>query len=125
MDVNKVIAKLNSLSSDVGAVVVFTGVVRSEKGRVKRLEYEVYREMFEKVVKEIKREAEQKFPILGIEIEHKFGSFPPGEVVFLVAVAAEHRKEAFEACSWAVDEFKRRAPVWKKEITSAGERWLQ
>lgn len=124
MDLEKVVNNLKSLSKDTGAVVIFLGIVRSEGGRIKELEYEVYKEMFKKVVSEIKKEAMEKFPIIGIEIEHKFGSFPPGETVFLVAVSSKHRKEAFEACEWAVNSFKSRAPVWKKEIWEGGSRWI-
>ena len=123
MEIDGMVRKLNSLSEDVGAVVVFAGIVRSEGGRVKKLKYEVYESMFRKVVEEIRREAMKKFPVFGVEIEHRFGEFPPGDIVFLVGVAARHREEAFEACRWVVDEFKSRAPVWKKEVGEE-ERWL-
>ena len=42
-----------------------------------------------------------------------------------VAVSAEHRKEAFEACKYGVDAIKMRAPIWKKEVSDSGGGWVE
>jgi molybdopterin synthase catalytic subunit len=44
-----------------------------------------------------------------------------GDLVFMVAVSAPHRVEAFETASWLVDEIKERLPVWKKQTFADGE----
>ena len=38
-----------------------------------------------------------------------------GEAAVAIAVAAAHRRAAFAACEYAIDELKARAPIWKKE----------
>ena len=97
MQTEKIIQKLNQLSPDVGAVVTFTGVVRSEEGRLWGLEYEEYERMLAPVIDQLKKEAVANFHLFGAEIVKKMGRQPAGAQVFLVAVAARHRKEALEA----------------------------
>jgi molybdopterin synthase catalytic subunit len=116
MQTEPVIEKLNQLSPDVGAIVTFTGVVRSEGGKLWGLEYEEYERMLEPVMAQLKKEAVANFQLFGAEIVKKMGKQPAGAQVFLVAVASRHRQEAFEAASWLVDQFKKRAPVWKTEV---------
>ena len=38
----------------------------------------------------------------------------------MVATAARHRKDAFEAAEYLMDYLKSRAPFWKKEILTNG-----
>ena len=40
-----------------------------------------------------------------------------------IHVGSAHRAEGCEACSWLIDELKRQAPLWKKEIRADGEIW--
>jgi molybdopterin synthase catalytic subunit len=47
------------------------------------------------------------------------------EASVAIAVSAAHRKEAFEACRYAIDELKKRVPIWKKEIFEDGEVWVE
>jgi molybdopterin synthase catalytic subunit len=47
----------------------------------------------------------------------------PGENIVAIHVASPHRKEAFEGCSWLIDELKRQAPLWKKEVKPSGASW--
>ena len=41
------------------------------------------------------------------------------------AVSSGHRKEAFDACHYAVDRIKQIVPVWKKEVFEGGEEWIE
>ena len=111
---------------DAGGTVVFVGTVRDhcDLGPVDRLEYTAYDEMAEKVLVEIASEASEKWSLAGVAIEHGFGPRSVGDVTFVVACAASHRDEAFEACRYVVDETKARVPIWKKEIGPWGERWV-
>lgn len=102
--------------NDVGAVVHFTGVVRSEDQTLWGLNYEMYEALADKELLSLRKETFEKFEIFKLEVQQKLGRFPAGEAVFHVIVHAEHRKEAFEACSWFVDQFKERIPVWKNNI---------
>jgi len=113
--------------SESGAYVVFLGQVRNESHgkRVSRLIYEAYPEMAEAEMGRIREEALSRFPILDMLIWHRYGELPVGEDTILIVASAKHRKEAFEACSWALDEVKKRVPVWKREFTEDGPRWVE
>jgi len=62
----------------------------------------------------------------GVEatMHHRLGRMEIGEVSLVVAVASPHRKEAFEACQYAVDRIKEIVPIWKKEVFEGGEAWV-
>ena len=113
-------------SEDAGGTAVFVGTVRGacDVGPVERLEYSAYDPMAEKVMREIATEAIDKWGLAGVAIEHGVGERRVGEITFVVACAAAHRDEAFDACRYVVDEVKRRAPIWKKEIGPWGQRWV-
>lgn len=109
-----------------GGTVVFVGTVRdrSEAGPVERLEYTVYREMAERVLRQIAEEAAGKWPLAGVVILHAVGNLVVGDTTVVVACSGPHRSEAFDGCRYAIDEVKRRVPIWKKEIGPAGEHWV-
>jgi molybdopterin synthase catalytic subunit len=46
---------------------------------------------------------------------HRVGKLNVGDINFLVAIAAAHRGEGFEACKYVVDQFKARLPTRKIE----------
>jgi molybdopterin synthase catalytic subunit len=53
------------------------------------------------------------------------GDLLPQDPIVLIAVASGHRGEAFRACELLIDYLKTKAPFWKKEVTEAGERWVE
>jgi MoaE-MoaD fusion protein len=113
-------------SPAAGGTAVFVGTVRDhcDSGVVERLEYSAYHGMALTVLSEIAAEATIKWNLAGIAIEHSVGSRPAAAVTFVVVCTAAHRGEAFDACRYVVDEVKRRAPIWKKEIGPWGARWV-
>ncbi len=113
-------------SVTAGGTAVFVGTVRDSAGagRVEALEYSAYVEMAEKVMSQIAHEAVEKWQLCGVAIEHAIGVREAGEVTFVVACAAPHRDEAFDACRYVVDEVKSRTPIWKKERGPWGEKWI-
>ena len=56
---------------------------------------------------------------------HRTGAVGPQEPIVAIHVGSAHRKEAFAACEWLIDELKRQAPIWKKEVTTDGEKWKE
>ena len=110
-----------------GAVALFYGVVRneSEGRRVLHLEYDAYPSMAVKKMREVAQEVRGRWPITEIAIAHRIGRLEIGETSLLVAVSAPHRREAFEACHYAVDRIKQVVPVWKKEVWEGGETWVE
>jgi len=111
----------------VGAVVSFVGYVRDfNDGRdVAGMFLEHYPGMTEKALLKIVDEAQQRWPLLKLEVIHRVGELEPGEPIVFVAVASAHRQAAFEACDFVMDYLKTRAPFWKKENTSEGPRWVE
>ena len=113
--------------TDAGAVATFTGLVRSgsDGSRVDRLTLEAYPGFTEKVMAEIEDEARARFAIQDILAVHRWGEMAPGEPIIFVAVAAAHRRAAFDAVDFLMDQFKVRAPFWKKEDGPDGARWIE
>jgi molybdopterin converting factor subunit 1 len=109
-----------------GGVVTFSGAVRNEtRGRkVLRLEYEAYAEMAVKELERIGAKAAERWPGTRLAIIHRTGVLEPGELAVVIAASAPHRKEAFEACSFAIDQLKVDVPIWKKEVYEEGDVWV-
>lgn len=112
IDVDTVLGSVRR--DDAGAVVLFLGTVRADPG-VASLDYEVYLPMARKVFAELVDRAWSKFGILEMSIVHRLGRVSIGGDSVAIACAAAHRREAFEACAWAMDEVKRVVPIWKSE----------
>jgi MoaE-MoaD fusion protein len=113
-------------SSRAGALVTFVGRVRarSRDRDVSRLEYEAYPEMVEAIFKQIADEARVKFAVDAVAIHHRTGVLSVGDTSVIIAVAAEHRQPAFDACRFAIDRLKQIAPIWKKEHGPDGATWV-
>jgi molybdopterin synthase catalytic subunit len=120
-------ACLRAVSDDeAGGTVLFVGTVRNQtRGKkVIRLEFEAYAPMAIKEMRKIAEQVAEKWPVKHIAIHHRTGSLDIGEIPVLIAVAAAHRKAAFEACEYAIDTLKETVPIWKKEIFADGEVWV-
>ncbi len=110
-----------------GGIVIFSGVVRNETGGrpVKFLEYEAHAPMAEVKMREIGEAVRVRWPgVRRVAMLHRIGRLEIGEASVLIAVAAAHRADAFEACRYAIDTLKRIVPVWKKEHFEDGEVWV-
>jgi len=104
---------------EMGAIVTFLGVVRDEG--VRGMEIEVYDEMAAEELAKLERDALVKFEVEAVEIVHRKGSLKVGENIVVILVGAKHRKEAFMACEYLIDELKERVPIWKKELDEKSE----
>jgi len=109
-----------------GAIVTFTGTVRSDSHgrRVRRLEYEAYAAMAVAKLEEIAGEAEAQWPGVRVAIHHRVGVLQIGEAAVVIAAAAPHRQEAFRACEHAIERLKQDVPLWKKEVYEDGAEWV-
>jgi molybdopterin synthase catalytic subunit len=125
IDICKIL--LDTMDNWAGGTVLFTGSVRdhNEDGTVSEIYYEAYKEMAEKNLTEIEIEARTKWNVKKFVAVHRVGNLKVGEVAVAVAASAEHRKEAFEACRYGIDEIKIRVPIWKKEVTDSGIGWVE
>ncbi|MFN8125344.1 MAG: molybdenum cofactor biosynthesis protein MoaE [Candidatus Nanopelagicales bacterium] len=104
-----------------GAVVVFEGRVRDhDHGRtVVGLTYEGHPDA-DTVLRDVVAECRRRPGVRAAEARHRVGDLAIGDLVYLVAVSAAHRQEAFEACSWLVDTAKERLPIWKHQRFADG-----
>jgi molybdopterin converting factor subunit 1 len=123
-----------------GALVLFVGQTRETPGspapgeervaaryageRVLGLDYESFDEMAYSVLDAICSEIEERFDVRRMAIVHRTGDVAVGEVSVVIAAAAAHRGAAFEACRYAIEELKARAPIWKSERFSSGRVWI-
>ncbi|TDE39794.1 molybdenum cofactor biosynthesis protein MoaE [Antarcticimicrobium sediminis] len=108
-----------------GAVVTFTGVVRDlPGGGLQAMEIEHYPGMTEKAITEIATQAATRWALGDVLVIHRHGRLALGEMIMMVATAASHRKDAFEAAEYLMDYLKSRAPFWKREITAEGADWV-
>jgi molybdopterin synthase catalytic subunit len=111
-----------------GATAVFVGTMRDFNAGdgVRGLTLEHYPGMTEQYLERISAEARARWDLLDTLILHRVGDLGPNEPIVLVAVWSAHRREAFEASRWLMEELKSRAPFWKKEmLTEGGERWVE
>ncbi len=109
---------------DVGAIVTFLGTVRDDG--ILKMELEAYKEAALPELERIRDEAFSRFDLKSVDIIHRVGSLNVGDNIALIVVSAGHRKEAFEGCTYVLEELKKRALIWKKEICkdSESERWV-
>ncbi|HEY8168103.1 MAG TPA: molybdenum cofactor biosynthesis protein MoaE [Candidatus Limnocylindrales bacterium] len=123
-----------------GAVVTFLGRTRETPGtpapgqegeaarhagqRVVGLDYEAYEAMALTTLAAIADEIAERFGVRRLAIVHRVGAVEVGQASVAIAVAAPHRGAAFDACRYAIEELKARAPIWKSERFADGSVWL-
>jgi molybdopterin synthase catalytic subunit len=124
LDVGAAVARVTG--PGMGGIVTFVGAVRNHaRGRaIRHLEYEAYPEMAEREMQKIADEAARRWPGARVSIGHRAGHLEVGDLAVVVAAAAPHRDEAFAACRFAIDTLKQTVPIWKKEVATDGEYWV-
>ena len=113
----KLIAQ-RTMSSGMGAVVNFLGIVRgSEDDKpISAIEYEAFEKMVTHQFNLLFDEIEKRWPIESVRLVHRIGVVKVNEPSLWVEIVAPHRGEAFAACRWLIDEMKRVVPIWKKPV---------
>jgi molybdopterin synthase catalytic subunit len=125
LDRNALVAAATHASA--GGIVIFEGVVRDNaRGKqVRYLEYDAYPEMAEEKIRVIVAEAARRWGVEHVAVAHRFGRMEIGEASVIIVVATPHRAEAFEACRYIIDTLKTTVPIWKKEVATDGEEWVE
>jgi len=125
LDRSTLVAALSHAS--VGGIVIFEGVVRDHaRGKqIRYLEYDAYPEMAEQQIRVIVDEAQKRWAVEHAVVAHRFGRLEIGEASVIIVVATPHRAEAFEACRYIIDTLKTTVPIWKKEVATNGEEWVE
>jgi molybdopterin synthase catalytic subunit len=126
-NIDQELAKIKN--AEVGGIVTFIGTVRDftrdRSEKVEALNFEIYQDMALDKLSDIEQQAKDKYEIQDLLIIHRTGKLSVGENIVLVAVSASHRKPAFQACEFIIDELKKVVPIWKKEITGQDEHWVE
>jgi molybdopterin synthase catalytic subunit len=110
-----------------GGIVVFEGVVRNQaRGKqVRYLEYEMYEEMAQTQIQDIIHEAHKRWGVERVAVAHRIGRLEIGETSVIIVVASPHRAQAFDACRYIIDTLKATVTIWKKEVATTGEEWVE
>ncbi len=112
------IAKHQS-KTNIGAHAIFLGQIRAdvkEEGVVSGIEYTAYAEMAEEAFHAIREAAFSKFELSCMHIYHSLGLVPVGQISLFVFVSSAHRRTAFEASEYIVEEIKANVPIFGKEL---------
>jgi molybdopterin synthase catalytic subunit len=127
-DIGAEVRRLVSGRTDIGAIVTFTGTVRSDNdgSRIAGMTLEHYPGMTEGELARVEAEAGKRWPLQASLIVHRIGALKPGDNIVLVVTASAHREAAFAAAEFLMDYLKTSAPFWKKELGPDGaERWVE
>ena len=118
------LAAFSACRTTTGAIVSFTGLARAEPDET-ALELQAYPGFTDAVIAAQVEAAVARFALHDALVRHRTGLVHPGEAIVFVAVAAAHRRAAFEAADHLMDWLKSRAPFWKKAHGLAGAHWIE
>ncbi len=111
---------------EAGAMVTFTGLVRSlPADPISALILECYEDLARNALASIREAAIARFALTNAAIIHRHGRLVPGETIMMVMALAPHRRAAFDGAQFLMDYLKTDAPFWKQEETPAGLRWVE
>ena len=125
-DIAQEISALTQGSTDIGAVVSFSGICRGSEGAdtIAALTLEHYAGMAEAEITRHAETAMSRWPLTGLTVVHRVGRITPGENIVLVLTASQHRQAAFQAAEFLMDYLKANAPFWKREEKPTGTSWV-
>ncbi|MEX0313844.1 MAG: molybdenum cofactor biosynthesis protein MoaE [Allomuricauda sp.] len=105
--------------TQIGAHDIFLGQVRADEiegQTVSAIEYTAYEEMANLKFHEVRENTFSKFDITCMHIYHSLGKVGVGEICLFVFVSSPHRRTAFKALEYVVEEIKSQVPVFGKEL---------
>ena len=124
LSVGEALAAFNAAHDQAGGIVSFLGKVRPDGG-VKALELTHYEPLTHSGMAALAQSAQARFGLDGVLAWHRIGVMRPGEAIVLVAAAARHRRDAFEAADYLMDHLKSAAWLWKRERHGDGWHWIE
>ena len=110
-----------SASPAAGAALTFAGIVRAEENSktIEAMDYETYQEMAVHQFHKLLDAVEAQWPIESLRLIHRIGAVKVNETSLWIEVISAHRKEAFAAAQWLIDEMKKTVPIWKRPLPTA------
>lgn len=111
-----------------GAIVSFTGLARSVTANgaaVEELRLDWRPHLTERSLQHIADTALDRFDVSAVHVIHRCGRMAPGDIIVFVAASSPHRREAFLAADYLMDQLKTEAVFWKHESGPDGGRWIE
>lgn len=126
-DVAAELQKLRGNQSSIGAIANFVGIMRDRNNGqdISEMTLEHYPKMAEQILQDLEQQALQRWKLIDTVIIHRVGKLIPGDQIVLVAVASEHRHDAFAACEFLIDQLKTAGPFWKRERDGDNTHWVE
>ena len=124
LSVGEALAAFNAAHEQAGGIVSFLGKVRPDGG-VRALELTHYEPLTHSGMAALAQSAQARFGLGGVLAWHRIGVMRPGEAIVLVAAAARHRRDAFEAADYLMDHLKSAAWFWKREKRGDAWHWIE
>lgn len=124
LDVAEVLAVLEDVSA--GGLTLFVGTVRDhDQGKsVGGLEYSAHPSALDRL-REVCEQVATEYDVRAVAAVHRTGPLALGDAAVIVATAADHRGQAFEASRALIDELKATVPIWKHQLFADGsDEWV-
>ena len=125
-DLNLEMEFLKAKTKKAGAVVFFVGKVRDlEDDKLQYLEIESFEELAKSQIKEICKNAADRWDLEYILVKHRFGRLKLNDNIVLVVTSSKHRKNAYDASVYIMEYLKSNVPFWKKEVANKTQNWVE
>ena len=125
-DLNLEMESLKAKTKKAGAVVFFVGKVRDLKDdKLQYLEIESFEELAKSQIKEICKNAADRWDLEYILVKHRFGRLKLNDNIVLVVTSSKHRKNAYDASVYIMEYLKSNVPFWKKEVANKTQNWVE
>lgn len=124
LSAGEALAAFNAANPHSGGIVNFLGKVRGGDGAL-ALELTHYEPLTLAGMENLAAQAIERFALDGLLAWHRVGVMTPGEGIVLVAAAARHRRDAFQAADFMMDHLKAAAWFWKREKRADGWHWIE
>ena len=109
-----------------GGVALFVGVVRDHDhgDGVRALDYEAHPDALEAMARTC-RTVVERTDAVRVAAVHRVGALRVGDLAVVVAAAAPHRGQAFDACRDLIDTLKTETPIWKHQhLADGSSEWV-
>jgi molybdopterin synthase catalytic subunit len=124
LDVSEVMAAVSD--DEAGGVTLFVGAVRDHDAArsVSHLDYTAHPTALDRL-HDVVRSVVERHPVTAVAAVHRVGLLEIGDLAVVVAAAAAHRGQAFDAARDLIDDLKATVPIWKHQVFADGaEEWV-
>lgn len=124
LDVSEVLAAVSD--DTAGGVTFFVGAVRDHDGErpVTHLDYSAHPTATDRM-RDVVQAVADRHPVTAVAAVHRVGLLEIGDLAVVVAAAAPHRGQAFDAARELIDDLKATVPIWKHQVFADGtEEWV-